>query len=60
MAPLFVKPYRKDDKNDGPDAEAICEAVQRPNVRFVPVKSPLERLEQPRAPCAVGPVAVLF
>lgn len=45
MAPQFVKPYRKNDKNDGNDAEAICEAVQRPNMRFVPVKSPEQQAE---------------
>jgi transposase len=45
MAPQFVKPYRKNDKNDGNDAEAICEAVQRPNMRFVPVKSPDQQAE---------------
>jgi transposase len=39
MAPAFVVPYRKSGKNDGNDAEAICEAVSRPNMRFVPVKS---------------------
>ncbi len=39
MAPKFVLPYRKSGKNDGNDAEAICEAVTRPNMRFVPVKS---------------------
>src|SRR2546422_7313956 len=39
MAPVFVAPYRKSGKNDGNDAEAICEAVSRPNIRFVPVKS---------------------
>lgn len=39
MAPKFVVPYRKGGKNDGNDAEAICEAVGRPNMRFVPVKS---------------------
>ena len=39
MAPTFVAPYRKSGKNDGNDAEAICEAVTRPNMRFVPVKS---------------------
>jgi transposase len=38
MAPQFVTPYRKNDKNDGNDAEAICEAVGRPQMRFVPVK----------------------
>jgi len=39
MAPKFVAPYRKSDKNDGNDAEAVCEAVGRPSMRFVPVKS---------------------
>lgn len=38
MAPQFVAPYRKNDKNDRNDAEAICEAVGRPNMRFVPIK----------------------
>ncbi len=33
-----MTPYRKSGKNDGNDAEAICEAVTRPNMRFVPVK----------------------
>ena len=39
MAPKFIVPYRKNQKNDGNDAEAICEAVDRPNMRFVPIKS---------------------
>jgi len=39
MAPKFVAPYRKGGKNDGNDAEAICEAVSRPNMLFVPIKS---------------------
>ena len=39
MAPQFVKPYVKTNKNDMADAEAICEAVGRPNMRFVPVKN---------------------
>jgi transposase len=39
MASQFVIPYRKSGKNDANDAEAICEAVGRPNMRFVPVKS---------------------
>src|SRR5665213_3846065 len=39
MAPRFVKPYVKTNKNDVADAEAICEAVSRPNMRFVPIKS---------------------
>ena len=37
MAPKFVAPYRKSGKNDGNDAEAICEAVTRPSMRCVPV-----------------------
>ena len=39
MHPQFVKPYVKSNKNDMLDAEAICEAVARPNMRFVPEKT---------------------
>ena len=39
MPPQFVKPYVKSQKNDAADAEAIAEAVQRPTMRFVPIKS---------------------
>ena len=39
IAPQIVKPYVKTNKNDAADAEAICEAVARPNMRFVPVKN---------------------
>lgn len=39
MSPQFVKPYVKSNKNDRNDAEAICEAVTRPNMRFVRPKS---------------------
>ena len=39
MAPKFVTPYKKSGKKDGNDAEAICEAVTRPSMRFMPVKS---------------------
>jgi transposase len=39
MAPQFVKPYVKTNKSDAADAEAICEAVARPNMRFVPIKN---------------------
>jgi transposase len=39
MAPQFVKPYVKANKSDARDAEAICEAVGRPSMRFVPVKT---------------------
>jgi len=40
MPPAYVKPYVKRGKTDAVDAEAICEAVTRPTMRFVPVKSP--------------------
>ena len=40
MAPQFVKPYVKTNKNDARDAEAICEAVSRPSMRFVAIKTP--------------------
>ena len=40
IPPRYVKPYVKRQKNDAADAEAICEAVTRPNMRFVPIKSP--------------------
>ncbi len=39
MGPQFVKPYVRGNKNDGNDAQAICEAVSRPPMRFVPVKA---------------------
>jgi transposase len=39
MPPQFVKPYIKSQKNGAADVEAICEAVQRPTMRFVPVKN---------------------
>lgn len=39
MSPQFLKPYVKTNKNDRVDAEAVCEAVERPNMSFVPAKS---------------------
>src|SRR5665811_600602 len=39
MPPAYVKPYVKRQKNDATDAEAICEAVTRANMRFVPAKT---------------------
>src|SRR5215207_6946860 len=39
MPPAYVKPYVKRGKHDAADAEAICEAVGRPNMRFVPIKN---------------------
>jgi transposase len=43
MAPQFVKPYVKTNKNDAADTEAMCDAVNRPNMRFLPIKN----VEQP-------------
>jgi len=43
MAPVFVKPYLKSNKSDRNDAEAICEAVQRPSMRFVQPKRPAQQ-----------------
>ena len=43
MPPAYVKPYVKRGKTDAADAEAIGEAVTRPTMRFVPVKSPVEQ-----------------
>ena len=40
MPPAYVKPYVKRQKNDAADAEAICEAVSRANMRFVETKAP--------------------
>src|SRR3974377_1426275 len=40
MPPAYVKPYVKRQKNDATDAEAICEAASRANMRFVPTKTP--------------------
>jgi transposase len=40
MPPAYVKPYVKRQKNDMADAEAICEAVTRANMRFVPIRMP--------------------
>jgi transposase len=39
LPPQYVKPYVKRNKTDAADAEAICEAVGRPNMRFVPIKT---------------------
>ena len=46
MPPAYVKPYVKRQKNDAADAEAICEAVTRVNMRFVATKTP----ERPMLP----------
>lgn len=46
MSPQFVKPYVKSGKNDANDAEAICEAVSRPTMRFVQIKSVEQQVMQ--------------
>ena len=43
MPPTYVKAYVKRNKTDAADAEAICEAVSRPTMRFVPIKTPAEQ-----------------
>lgn len=43
ISPQYVKPYVKGNKNDYNDAEVICEAVGRPNMRFVPIKTVLQQ-----------------
>ncbi len=43
IPPQYVKPYVKTNKNDANDAEAICEAVSRPNMRFVPIKAVVQQ-----------------
>ncbi|WP_262272070.1 IS110 family transposase [Microvirga yunnanensis] len=50
LPPQYVKPYVKRGKNDAADAEALCEALSRPSMRFVPVKTP----EQQAALMLVG------
>lgn len=66
MAPRFVSPYRKSSKNDDNDAEAICEAVARPNMRFVPVKSAEQQASWPgqtvhiEARCILGIASVIL
>ncbi len=52
IPPAYVKPFVKRQKNDAADAEAICEAAQRPTMRFVPVKSRGAAGERRRVPRA--------
>src|SRR5215813_10338830 len=53
MAPQYVKPYVKTNKNDLRDAEAIAEAVTRPSMRFVPIKNVAQQdLSKPCTACA--------
>jgi transposase len=46
MPASYVKPYVKRGKSDLRDAEAICDAVQRPNMRFVPIKTVEQQIER--------------
>ena len=48
IPPAYVKPFVKRQKNDAADAEAICEAAQRPSMRFVPIRT---RSSRPTASC---------
>ena len=52
IPPAYVKPFVKRQKNDAADAEAICEASQRPTMRFVQIKSEADCLSSPRSPGA--------
>src|SRR5215203_6941367 len=56
MPPAYVKPYVKRQKNDMADAEAICEAVTRPSMRFVPLKSEAQQAFS----CSTAPVICWF
>jgi transposase len=49
MPPAYTKPYVKRGKNDAVDAEAICEAVSRPGMRFVPIKTAEQQATSGRA-----------
>ncbi len=50
MPPQYVKPYVKRGKNDAADAEAICEAVTRPTMRFVPIAWAIMTRKEPYTP----------
>ena len=54
MPPGYVKPYVKRNKHDAADAEAVCEAVRRPSMRFVPVKTPEQQAALSRAVSAIS------
>src|SRR5215216_5533593 len=63
MSPQFVKPYVKGNKNDSRDAEALCEAVSRPHMRFVPreaVESPdIQAIHRLRSRLSKGRTALV-
>jgi transposase len=52
LPPTYVKAYVKRGKIDAADAEAICEAVARPNMHFVPIKTPAQQAAADDAPVA--------
>ena len=54
IAPQLAKPYVKRGKNDAADAEAICEAMSRPTMRFVPVKTAEQQAALMLVGCAIG------
>src|SRR5260370_24557920 len=63
MPPQYVKPYVQRGKNDAIDAEAICEAMSRPKMRFVPVKTAETPAPLPmpgRPPLLVNPHTILI
>lgn len=49
IGPQFVKPYVKSNKNDANDAEAVCEAISRPSMRFVAIKTVEQQDIQPHS-----------
>ena len=60
IPPAYVKPYVKRQKNDVADAEALCEAAQRPSMRFVPVKCQSARNGDPLSACKRDPHLRLY
>jgi transposase len=56
IAPQFVRPYVKNSKTDAADAEAICEAVNRRNMRFVPIKTQAQQTMLSLHRARAGPV----
>jgi len=52
--PKYVRPFVKSNKNDYIDAEAIAEAVQRPTMRFVPIKTEAQLDSRPCTVCVIA------
>ena len=55
IPPAYVKPFVKRGKNDAHDAQAICEAAARPDMRFVPVKSEVQQAALIQLPMSLQP-----